>query len=301
MSDFHLDRARLRRNFGRAATSYENHDALQREVQADLLARLDFYDESPDRKGLLPEHILDIGAGTGLGTAQIKARYPKAEVIALDIALPMLKAAKRHSGWLKPLRRVCAEATALPFPDHSMDIVHSNLCFQWVDNLEALFAECCRVLKVGGFLVFSSFGPDTLKELRAAWASVDEHSHVGRFLDMHDVGDAVLNAGLRDPVLQTNHYTLTYSQPRKLLDDLRGLGATHADAARPRGLTGKARYRAMLEAYEAMRVDGRIPASWEVVAAHAWGPPPGQSRRIPGGGEVASISVSSLRGSRRTR
>lgn len=299
MSEFHLDRAQLRRNFGRAATSYERHDALQREVQAELLERLGFYDESPDRKGLLPERILDVGAGTGLGTAQLKARYPKAEVIALDIALPMLQAARRHSAWLKPFRRVCAEATALPLPDHSMDIVHSNLCFQWVDRLDALFAECCRVLKPGGFLVFSSFGPDTLRELRAAWASADQASHVGRFLDMHDVGDAMLNAGLRDPVLQVNHYTLTYSAPRKLLEELRGLGATHADAARARGLTGKSHYRAMLAAYETMRVDGRIPATWEVVTAHAWGPPPGQSRRIPGGGEVASFAVSSLKGSRR--
>jgi malonyl-CoA O-methyltransferase len=292
MSDFQLDPKQVRRHFGRAATSYEKHDALQREVGDALLERLGFYLEAPLR-------VVDVGAGTGRGTALLKQRYPKAEVIALDLALPMLRAAKQHNSWLKPFMRVCAEATHLPLADHSVDVLYSNLCFQWVDDLPALFGECMRVLKPGGFMAFSSFGPDTLKELRAAWAEADQQPHVGRFLDMHDVGDAMLNAGLRDPVLDVFRYTLTYSEPRKLLEELQGLGATNADRARARGLTGKGRYRRMLAAYEAMRVDGRIPASWEVVSAHAWGPPPGQSRRLPGGGEMASFSLSSLKGSRR--
>jgi malonyl-CoA O-methyltransferase len=292
MSDFHVDRTQVRRHFGRAARSYERHDALQREVQETLFGRLDFYLEQPSL-------VVDVGAGPGRGAAQLKKRWPKARVIALDAALPMLREAKRHSAWLKPFQRVCADATALPLPDHSVDVLHSNLCFQWIDDLAALFGECVRVLRPGGMLAFSTFGPDTLKELRAAWAAADGQPHVSRFLDMHDVGDAMINAGLRDPVLDVDRYTLTYSTPRKLLEELRGLGATNADAARARGLTRKSRYRAMLGAYEAMRTDGRIPATWEVVTAHAWGPPPGQSRRLPGGGEVASFSIGSLRGSRR--
>ncbi|MEW5835196.1 MAG: malonyl-ACP O-methyltransferase BioC [Pseudomonadota bacterium] len=293
MSDtFHLDRARVRRNFARAARSYEQHDALQQEVQKLLLERLGFYLETPQR-------VLDVGAGTGRGSALLKERYGKAEVIAVDLAVPMLQAAKKHSRWLKPFQRVCADATALPFPDHSVDVLHSNLCFQWIDDLAALFGECARVLKPGGLLAFSTFGPDTLKELRAAWASADQQSHVSRFLDMHDVGDALISAGLRDPVLDVDRFTLTYSSPAMLLKELKGLGATHADTARERHLTGKSHYRRMLEAYEAMRVDGRIPATWEVVTAHAWGPPPGQSRRGAGGGEIATFSVDSLRGSRR--
>jgi malonyl-CoA O-methyltransferase len=292
MSDFQLDPKQVRRHFGRAATGYEKHDALQREVQAALLDRLDFYLEAPLR-------VVDVGAGTGRGTALLKRRYPKAEVIALDLALPMLRAAKQHNSWLKPFMRVCAEATHLPLADHSIDVLYSNLCFQWVDDLPALFGECMRVLKPGGFMAFSSFGPDTLKELRAAWAEADQQPHVGRFLDMHDVGDAMLNAGLRDPVLDVFRYTLTYSEPRKLLEELQGLGATNADRARARGLTGKATYQRMLAAYEAKRMDdGRIPATWEVVSAHAWGPPVGQPRRVPGG-EVATFSLDSLRGSRR--
>jgi malonyl-CoA O-methyltransferase len=291
MTSFQLDRARVRRNFARAAATYEQHDALQREVQAGLLGRLDFYLQTPGR-------VVDVGAGTGRGSALLKQRYPKAQVIAVDLALPMLRAARTHQRLLRPFQRVCAEATALPLPDHSVDVLHSNLCFQWIDDLPALFGECVRVLKPGGLLAFSSFGPDTLKELRAAWAAVDQHSHVGRFLDMHDVGDAMINAGLRDPVLDVDRYMLTYSEPRALLKELKGLGATHADRARERHLTGKSHYRAMLAAYEAMRVDGRIPATWEVVTAHAWGPPPGQARRTPQG-EIATFSLDSLRGSRR--
>ena len=292
MTDSHFDHRQVRRNFSRAANTYEQHDALQREVQTLLLDRLGFYLESPER-------VIDVGAGPGRGTALLRKRYPKAQLIAMDLALPMLRAAKKNISWLKPFQRVCAEATALPLPDHSVDVLHSNLCFQWIDDLPALFGECVRVLKPGGLLVFSTFGPDTLKELRAAWADADQQPHVSRFLDMHDLGDAMISAGLRDPVLDVDRYTLTYSEPRQLLKELQGLGATNADRERERHLLGKRHYQRMLAAYETMRVDGRIPATWEVVTAHAWGPPPGQSRRLAGGGEMASFSVDSLRGSRR--
>jgi malonyl-CoA O-methyltransferase len=292
MTDSHFDHRQVRRNFSRAANTYEQHDALQREVQTLLLDRLGFYLEAPER-------VIDVGAGPGRGTALLRKRYPKAQLIAMDLALPMLRAAKKNISWLKPFHRVCAEATSLPLPDHSVDVLHSNLCFQWIDDLPALFGECVRVLKPGGLLVFSTFGPDTLKELRAAWADADQQPHVSRFLDMHDLGDAMISAGLRDPVLDVDRYTLTYSEPRQLLKELQGLGATNADRERERHLLGKRHYQRMLAAYETMRVDGRIPATWEVVTAHAWGPPPGQSRRLAGGGEMASFSVDSLRGSRR--
>ncbi len=292
MNDFHLDPHQVRHAFGRAARTYEKHDALQREVQDLLRERLTFYLDTPQR-------VLDLGAGTGRGSALLKKTYPKAEVIALDLAVPMLQQARRHSSWRRPFRRVCGRVTALPLPDHSFDLLHSNLCIQWCDDLAALFSECMRVLRPGGFLVLSTFGPDTLKELRSAWAGSDSNAHVGRFLDMHDLGDAMLAAGLKDPVLDVSRYTLTYPDPKAMLRELKGLGATNADTTRQRGLTGKARYRRMLDAYEDLRVDGRIPATWEVVTAHAWGPPAGQPRRTAGGGEIANFSVDQLRGSRR--
>ncbi|MBB3228007.1 malonyl-CoA O-methyltransferase [Luteibacter sp. Sphag1AF] len=291
MTDFHFDRRQVRHNFSRAAGTYEKHDVLQREVQASLIERLDIYKQTPER-------VLDVGAGTGRGSAALKKKYPKAQVIAMDLALPMLKRAKEHSSWLKPFSRVCADAYSLPVPDQSVDVLHSNLCFQWCDDLARLFTECARVLKPGGLLTFSTFGPDTLKELREAWSQADQHAHVARFLDMHDVGDAMLTAGLRDPVLFAERYTLTYPDPKALLAELKGLGATNADTSRSRGLTGKQHYLQMLAAYEAMRVDGTIPSTWEVVTAHAFGPPEGQSRRMDGG-EIATFPLDSLRGSRR--
>lgn len=292
MSDFEIDTQRVRANFSHAADSYEQHDGLQRKVQQWLLERLDFYSEPPQR-------IIDVGAGTGRGSALLKKRYAKAQVIAIDIAIPMLRLAKAHASWRRPFARIGGQATALPLPDHSVDIVHSNLCFQWVGEPAVLFAECARVLKPGGMLLFSTFGPDTLRELRAAWAAVDRHSHVSRFLDMHDLGDAMMGASLRDPVLDVERFVLTYPEPQALLGELKGLGATCAVRGRERGLTGKHHFRAMLAAYEAMRSNGRIPATWEVVMAHAWGPAPGQSRIAKGGGEIASFPLDSLRGSHR--
>ncbi|MGA7298135.1 MAG: malonyl-ACP O-methyltransferase BioC [Rhodanobacteraceae bacterium] len=291
MSDFKLDTDQVRRNFSRAAVSYEDHDVLQREVQDSLLARLDFYLQQPQR-------VIDIGAGTGRAAALLKQRYPTAEVIALDFALPMLQRARQHSRWRRRFARVAADAMHLPLPNDSVDVINSNLCVQWCDDLPRLFTEWVRVLKPGGYVALSSFGPDTLRELRAAWADSDHNSHVGRFLDMHDLGDAMLAAGLREPVLDVSRYTLTYDEPGGLLRELKGLGATHADSARPRGLTGKKHLQRMLRAYESMRADGRIPATWEVISAHAWGPQPGQPLRTPDGGEVASFSIDNLRNSR---
>ncbi len=267
MNDARLDLRQVRHAFARAASTYEQHDALQREVEVRLFDSLDYFEGNPAR-------VLDVGCGTGRGSAHLKKRWRDAEVIALDLSLPMLRRARRHAGWWKPFSRVCADGLALPFPDRSMDVVYSNLCLQWCDTPRALFAEFARVLKPGGFLAASSFGPDTLSELRAAWATADAtHAHVGRFLDLHDLGDAALAAGLKDPVLDSDRITMHYPDVRTLLADLKGLGATNADLDRARGLTGKTRFKTMIEAYETHRRDGRIPATWEVVTLHAWGFP----------------------------
>lgn len=269
MTGKHLDTLQVRRAFGRAASTYEQHDALQREVESRLFESLDYYDGKPG-------HVLDVGCGTGRGTALLKKRWRDAEVIALDVSLPMLREARRHSGWFRPFPRVCADGQALPFPDRSMDVVYSNLCLQWCDSPRPLLAECARVLKPGGFMVASSLGPDTLVELRAAWAAADiEQPHVGVFLDLRDIGDAALAAGLKDPVLDSDRITMHYPDVRTLLADLKGLGATNADFDRTRGLTGKARFKTMIEAYETHRRDDRIPATWEIVTLHAWGFPAG--------------------------
>lgn len=260
-----LDLRQVRRAFARSARDYERHDGLQREVEARLFESLDYYEGSPAR-------VLDVGCGTARGTARLKQRWRRAEVIALDVSLPMLRQARRNTGWRKAFQRVAGDALALPFPDRSMDVVYSNLCMQWCDEPRAFLAELRRVLKPGGLLVASSLGPDTLGELRAAWDAADPgQPRVGRFADMHEVGDAAIAAGLKDPVLDADHILLEYPDVRGLLRDLKGLGATNANRDRPHGLTGKARFRAMVDAYERQRRNGRIPATWEVVTIHAWG------------------------------
>lgn len=257
--------AAVRRAFDRAAASYDDAAVLQAEVGDRLIERL----------GLLrdpPRQILDVGAGTGRTTAALMRAYRKARVTALDVAPGMLRRARQRAPWWRRLPCVGADAVRLPFGDDSFDTIFSNLTLQWVTDLDAVFREFQRVLKPGGVLMFSSFGPDTLTELRESWAAVDEASHVHRFIDMHDVGDAMARAKLADPVMDMEYFTLTYDTPRALMRDLKAIGAQNATAGRERGLTGRARMRAMERAYEGYRdADGQLPATWEVVYGHAWG------------------------------
>jgi malonyl-CoA O-methyltransferase len=283
----------VRRAFGRAASSYDTHAVLQDEVQHRLQERL-------DGTSFIPTRILDIGSGTARGTAALRKRYPKAQTIALDLALPMLQAARRHRSWLKPFARVCADTHALPFVESSIDLLHSSLCLQWCDPLDAVLDEFRRVLRPQGLLLFSTFGPQTLRELRAAFAEVDAAPHVSRFLDIHPIGDALLAAGFRDPVLERDVFTVTHARAIDLMRELRAIGATNADVGRERGLTGKARLQRVIEAYESQARDGRIAATYEVVYAQAWAPEPGQPRRSAEGA-IASFPIDRLRGSRRVR
>jgi len=282
-----LDRAHVRRAFGRAADHYAEHDALQEEVALRLRERLDAY------PGFAPARVLDVGSGPGDASRALHARCGDAEFVALDLALPMLRRIGDGA-----ITRVCGDAEALPFADGAFDLVHSSLCLQWCNDPGLAIAEFHRVLRPGGLLLFSTFGPDTLKELRAAFAEVDGAPHVSRFVDMHDIGDALLATGFRDPVLERDDFTLTYTDAPALMRDLRGIGATNADAQRRRTLTGRARLDAVARAYEAFRRDGVLPATYEVIYAAARAPEPGQPRRH-GGFDIAGFPVDRLRGSRR--
>jgi malonyl-CoA O-methyltransferase len=286
-----LDQAHIRRAFGRAATTYEAHAVLQAEVSERLRERLDGVE-------FVPARVLDVGSGPGNGSAALRRRFREATVIALDLALPMLQAAAPHAGTPPAFLRVCADAQALPLADASIDLLHSNLCLQWCEDPGLALAEFRRVLRPGGLLLFSTFGPDTLKELRAAFAEADATPHVSRFIDMHDIGDALLASGFRDPVLERDDFTVTYADARTLMHELRAIGATNADSGRARALTGKAHLQRVVEAYERFRSDGVLPATYEVVYAHALAPEPGQPRREQGG-DIASFPIERLRGSRR--
>jgi malonyl-CoA O-methyltransferase len=286
-----LDARHVRHAFGRAAATYEAHAVLQAEVGTRLLERLDGTD-------LVPARVLDVGSGPGRGAQALRARFPDASVVALDLALPMLRAAASHAGAPPDFARVGGDAQYLPFAAGSFDVVHSNLCLQWCDDPGLAIAEFARVLKPRGLLLFTTFGPATLHELRAAFAAADATPHVGRFVDMHDIGDALLTTGFRDPVLERDDFTLTYADALTLMRELRAIGATNADAKRQRTLTGKAHLKRVVDAYETLRIGGVLPATYEVVYAQAFAPAPGQPRRTPGG-EIASFPIERLRRSRR--
>jgi len=258
----------IRAAFEASAGRYDEVAFLQREVGGRLLERLELLKHKP-------KAILDLGSGTGHCTAALAERFKHAHVVALDLSEAMLHHSRdRFSRWQRFRRKhgfVSGDAEQLPFADASFDMLFSNLTVQWCMDLEQTFSEFRRVLKPGGVLFFTTLGPDTLKELRASWAEVDERVHVNTFLDMHDVGDAMLRARLAEPVLDTEHLTLTYRQSMQLMRDLKELGAHNINPGRSQGLTGPRRLKAVMDAYERFRqIDGLLPATYEVVYGHAW-------------------------------
>jgi len=260
-----LDRAQVRRAFDRAATRYDEVAVLQAQVRDRLLERLDLIK-------LKPSIVLDLGCGTAHAAEALARRYRRSRVLAIDLAEGMLHVARRRHRFRRPFALACADLHSLPLPSASVDLLYCNLVVQWCDDLDAAFAELRRVLKPHGLLTFTTFGPDTLRELRAAWAAVDASVHVHDFLDMHDIGDALVRAGFAEPVLDVEMYTLTYADSRVLLRDLKALGARNASVDRTRGLTGRRRFVDFEAGYERFRRDGLLPATYEVVYAQAWGP-----------------------------
>ncbi len=261
---FRLDRPGIRVSFDRASADYDAAAVLQARVNEELMSRLEFFK-------FQPKVVLDLGAGTGRGAEALKRRFRRALVVALDMAPGMLREAQRRQHLFRRFERVCADAMRLPFGDSSVDVVFSSLMLQWCDPLDAVFAEVRRVLKPQGFFAFSTFGPDTLKELRASWAQADGYNHVNQFVDMHDVGEALVRAGLVEPVLDVDRTQLTYDTTLALMKDLKTIGAHNVTAGRSRGLTGRGRLARLQAAYENYRRNGRLPATYEVIYGAAWG------------------------------
>lgn len=258
-----IETALIRKSFDAAAASYDSHAVIQREVADRLLERLVMMK-------LAPQRVMDLGAGTGYCARHLERRYRKADVLLVDLAPGMLREARRHRGWRSRQRYVAAQANALPLADASVDVILSSLAFQWCQDLDAAFRECRRVLKSGGLLLFSTLGPDTLRELRSAYAQVDEAPHVNQFIDMHIVGDALIRAGFASPVLEREDLTATYSTVIDLMRDLQGIGAVNLHRDRPKHLSGRAYLARVTSAYEAFRHNGTLPATYELVFGHGW-------------------------------
>lgn len=281
-----LESAVVRSAANAAAKGYDESAILQAEVRKRLLERLDYV-------RLQPATILDMGAATGEACVVLASRYPQARIIALDFAVNMLRETSARPELQGRCDLLCADAQALPLASGSVDLIFCNLLLPWCNEPLNVLQECRRVLRPGGLFNFATAGPDTLYEMRAAWSSVDRTSHVHRFIDMHDVGDALLSVGLAEPVLDLEYITLSYRSVEGIMRELKACGAHNATTGRPRGLMGKARMQAVYDAYEQFRGDdGRIPVSCEVIYGQAWGALPA-SKLDPLTSE-ASVPLSSV-------
>lgn len=262
-----LDETKIALRFNKAAKTYDQVAVLQQLVGKALLERL---------QGIRcqPETILDLGCGTGYIESFLEKAYPAAKIIGLDKASGMLAQAqykgKEHS-CAKKTHWVCGYAENLPFSDHTFELVYSNLMLHWSVDFTKSLNEIRRVLKPGGLLVFSMVGPDTLQELRYCWAQVDDKPHVHVFVDMHDLGDSLLQTPFSHPVMDVDYFTLLYSKALILMEELKHLGVQNVALDRQRGLTSKGSLRKLIQAYEAFRnTEAKLPATWEIIYGHAW-------------------------------
>ncbi|MEO8344886.1 MAG: malonyl-ACP O-methyltransferase BioC [Betaproteobacteria bacterium] len=292
-----VDPRAVRRAFARAAATYDAAAVLQREVGSRMASRLDYI-------RITPRMILDVGCGTGEAVGELAARYAGARVVALDMALPMVEAARLRARGARSLFRrllpeaiaaggsaapcfICGDFNMLPLSGVTFDMAWSNLALQWANDLPRAFAEVRRVMKVGGLFTFTTFGPDTLKEIRTAFARADGHTHTNRFTDMHDLGDMLVGAGFADPVMDMEQLTLTYADAGALMRELKQVGATNATRGRPHGLMGRKAWQRALAVLEGMRCDGRLPVTFEVIYGHAW---KGEPKRNAEGHPIVKLS-----------
>lgn len=248
------DKRRVAASFSRAADSYDSVAALQRSVGIDLLARLPVQ--------LAPQRWLDLGCGTGHFSRVLAARYPQAEGVALDLAEGML----RHARPLGGARRfVAGDAESLPLRGGSVELIFSSLAVQWCADFAAVLSEARRALQPGGVLAFSSLCVGTLQELRDSWQAVDGFVHVNRFRRFSEYQQLCADSGLQVLGLERKAQSLHFSDLRQLTHELKALGAHNLNPGRPDGLTGRARIRALVEAYERFRQPQGLPATYQVV------------------------------------
>ena len=259
----------VRRRFDRAAVSFDGVDFVHRETGNGLMTRL-----SPMLVDV--KTILDLGGATGRSCRPLCKRFKRSRVIVLDASHEMLRAAESRQSWFSRVSTLQCDAMAMPLQEGCIDLVFSNLLLPWIDDLHSMFSEVARVLRKDGLFVFSTLGPDSLAELREAWAAIDDDEHVNSFADMHDVGDGLVRTGLRDPVLDTDFLNVSYRDTESLFRDLTLLGARNCLDGRSKSLTGKARFHHMEDQLRSRFTDGILELKLELVYGHAWGGGPPQ-------------------------
>lgn len=285
-SPWDMDARAVRMAFARASKGFESAAFVHGEARHRLLERLDWVK-------LTPRLVVDAGCGLGQGAAALATRYPEARVLALDSALAMLAGASRRLPAGTAPHCLAAEADQLPLPTAGVDLLFANLLVPWIVDVTRLFEEWRRVLTPDGLVVFTTLGPDTLHELAQAWARVDDGPHVHGFFDMHDVGDALLASGLREPVLDVEHLRITYPTVEALAKELKACGAQNATLGRRRTLTGPGRWRAMVNGYPRGAAPNPITATVELVYGQAWG---GVERSAtPAGPTVTAVPVTAIK------
>ena len=262
-----LDSKHVRRRFERAAASFDDADFVHAATREGLLARLQplVVDAST---------VMDLGSATCGASQALSKRFGRAHVISVDLAHAMLRRGHKKRAWFSRSSFVQATAAALPFSEQSVDVVFANLLLPWVDDPNQVFSEIARVLRKGGVFAFATLGPDSLLEIRRAWSDVDNNEHVNRFLDMHDLGDGLVNAGFADPVLDVDRLSISYDSVEKLFADLTAMGGRNSLQQRNHSLVGKQRFRQMTESLRSSGSDGKITLDLELVFGHCWGAGP---------------------------
>jgi malonyl-CoA O-methyltransferase len=275
----------LRRAFDRASETYAESAVVQAELRLRLLERLDLVK-------LVPQCVLDLGAASGQSTRLLKQRYPKARVLGIDLSEAMLREARREQSFLRRFDRAAMDAQALALKEASVDLVFSNLMLAWCNQPDQVFRETSRVLKPGGLLMFTSLGPDTLREVREAFGHSDERTHVHRFIDMHDLGDALMRTGFLEPVMDTERLTVTFPSAVALFRELKSSGATNVTYGRRRGLLGRKELLDVQSSLESQHSGPGLSVTLEVVYGHAWRGTP----RLPSGARTEiAVPVSHIR------
>jgi malonyl-CoA O-methyltransferase len=254
----------VRRRFDRASAFFDEADFVHRASFDGLIERL-----SPVK--INPSRILDLGAATGHGSRKLAKTFRKSRVVSFDLSGKMLRIARKKKPLLSRQTELQGDAMQIPLQTGSIDLVFANLLLPWLSDLPACLIEIARILRKGGVFAFATLGPDSLAELRNAWSGDDEYDHVNHFPDMHDVGDALMRAGLRDPVLDIDHLAVTYQDSDSLYRDLTATGARNSLGNRRKTLTGKNRFHGMEKALAAGQKDGHLPLNLELVYGHAWG------------------------------
>jgi len=286
---YEIDKRDICKSFNKAAMHYDRYTQLTDVIGDRLFERLDLM-------LLTPSIILDLGAATGNQARKLQAKFTQSKVLGLDIAWRMSAVAESQRKWLKKERFVCGDAERLPFADNSIDLIYSNLMLYWLSNPDQALIEINRVLKPGGLLMFTTYGPDTLNEMRRCFADSQNTVHVNRFMDMHDIGDGLNQAGFGGTVMDSEHITMTYENIDELHRDLKGLGESNINVGRQHGLTGKSSWKRYLDNYngylkEPQNPNNQLPATWEVIYGHAWA---GEHQIPKGPHNIGRIGIKTL-------